>query len=261
MPAPTSQFYYKYRQWVNCQGGGYMEDYNLAIGPTPATPPPSPYVPQPSAQVLQVLYNIIKYRGSLLEQNSKIANGVLSVETIVSKNPPEGYMIPHQSAGYPIPMQDPTTGAIEQTANAAIDPAQCMYFKYTVSNLANTEAHWLRSIRATWVNQFATLGPAIQAYINANGAASYVNAPYAPLSTNPAYAIGYFMLYLRDNTYFIQINKSGGVNFQFTPLPYATVLPSVGQVCCPTLVGLARKKVGEGWPKIHGRAQNFGSHG
>lgn len=256
MPAPNLNpvCYYKYRQWINCQGGGYQETYNLLIQPVSLTA-------APGANVLQVLYNIIQYRGSLLDANSKIANGVLSIETLISTNPPEGFQVPHQSAGYPIPMNDPTTAALEKTPAASIDPAQCMAFKFTTVNLLYSDYHWLRSLRSTWVNQFATLQANVQAYINTNGTASYANAGYSPLSSNPAYALGYFMLYLRDNTQLVQNAVSGGVEYGFTGTAYAKQLPGATQICCPTLVGLARKKVGEGWPKIKGRAQNFGSHG
>lgn len=254
MPAPnlSPAAYYRYRQNINCQGGGYQEEYNLLLTPSGLTTAPSP-------AVLQVVYNIIKYRGSLLEANSKIANGVISIETLISANPPEGYQVPHQSAGYPIPMNDPTTNAIEITPAVAIDPQQCMAFKFTAVNLLYTQYHWLRSIRSTWVNQFATLQTNVQAYINTNGTASFQNAGYAPLSTNPAFAIGYFMLYLRDNTQLIQNAVSGGIEYGFTGTAFAKQLPGVNQTCSPTLTGLARKKVGEGWPKIKGRATNFGS--
>lgn len=256
MASAVVSYYYKYRQWVNCQGGGYLEDYNLAIAPVSATAAPTP-------QVLQVLYNIVNYRGILLENNSKIANGVLSIETIVSMNPPEGYQVPHQAAGYPTPMNDPTSNALEKVPAAALDPQQCMAFKFTASNYQSTEYHWLRSIRSTWVNQFPTLGPAIQAYINANGSTNYQNAGFLTLSANPAYAIGYFMLYLRDNTSFIQPLKSGGnnYNYNFNQISFLQALPGLPNTYCPTLIGLARKKVGSGWPKIHGKMQSFGTHG
>lgn len=104
MPAPNLNpaCYYRYRQWINCKSGGYVEDYNLLLAPQNLTSPPY-------TAVLQVLYNIIKWRGFLLEGNSKIANGVLSIETVVGMNPPEGFMVPHQLAGYPVVMNDPTT--------------------------------------------------------------------------------------------------------------------------------------------------------
>ncbi|HUD11070.1 MAG TPA: hypothetical protein VMS08_01560, partial [Candidatus Saccharimonadia bacterium] len=105
----TATSYYRYRQNVNCQGGGYIEDYNMLISlGAPGTLPPT--------AVLNAVKSIICLRGQLLEGNSKIANGEISIETLPGINPPEGYQIPHNVPGsYPIVLKDPTTAVLETT--------------------------------------------------------------------------------------------------------------------------------------------------
>lgn len=256
----TAQTYYKYRQWVNCQGGGYLEDYNLLLqNAAPGTTPP--------AAVLNAVKSIVILRGKLLEGNSKIANGEISIETLPGINPPEGYQIPHNVPGsYPIVLKDPTTAVLETTIGVANDPEQCIAYRLD-TQLGYSELRTLRSIRASWVNQWATLYPQIITQLA--GLTTALPAPQTLItsfpggSTDPAFCIAYFMLVVLVNTNFVKPFPLPNSVTTFTILNYKNPSSSGSPVVVnPILIpALARRKVGEGWPKTHGKAQTFGTHG
>lgn len=256
----TATSYYRYRQWINCQGGGYLEDYNmkLSLG-APGTLPPVP--------VLNAVKSIVCLRGQLLEGNSKIANGEISVETLPGANPAEGFQIPHNVPNsYPVVLNDPTTGTAETTIGVANDPEQAIAYRLDTQAFF-TELRTLRSLRASWVNQWAVLYPNINTQLGIWGAAlPTAGTLYTSFPTginNPAGMIAYFMLLVMVNTNLVQNLKSGGVvyNYQITPFsnPNSSGSP---QVYNPVLAAqLTRRKVGEGWPKTRGKMQTFGTHG
>jgi len=256
----TATSYYRYRQYVNCASGGYLEDYNmkLALG-APGTLPPTP--------VLNAVKSIVCLRGQLLEGNSKIANGEISIETLPGMNPAEGFQIPHNVPNsYPVVLNDPTTNAVETTIGVANDPEQCIAYRLDTQAFY-TELRTLRSIRASWVNQWGVLYPAIVAQLGIWGAALpaagnlYTSFPVG--INNPAGMIAYFMLVVMVNTNLVQNLKSGGTVYNFQVTPFASPNSSGSpQVLNPLVVPtLARRKVGEGWPKTHGKMQTFGTHG
>lgn len=261
MAAPTTTTsYYRYRQWINCQGGGYLEDYNIlqSLG-APGTLPP--------VAVLQAVKWIVCLRGQLLEGNSKIANGEISIETIPGINPAEGFQIPHAVANsYPVVMNDPTTGVAETTIGQASDAEQCIAYRLDTGN-GFSELRTLRSIRATWVNQWGVLYPNINTQLGYWGAAapaSLAVSPTYPVGINdPAGKIAYFMLFLLRNTQLVQNKplRTSVTSFQLQTFaaPNSSGSPAViNPILSPQL---ARRKIGEGWPKTRGKMQTFGTHG
>jgi hypothetical protein len=260
MPVQNATWYYKYRQFVNCQGGGYLEDYNLNGGT--GIPPTLP-----AQGVLNVVKWILCLRGQLLEGNSKIANGEISVETVPGVNPPEGFQIPHAVPNSsPILLPDPTTGTLETQVQVANDPEQCIAYRLNVGT-GTSELRTLRSIRASWVNQWEVLYSNIVAQLGIMGAQPGPNLTLAPAFpvglTNPAQYIAYFLLLLRANTNFVQYTPNPRSVLGFSLLPFLAPNSSGSPaVANPILVPqLARRKVGEGWPKTRGKMQTFGTHG
>lgn len=256
----TATSYYRYRQNVNCQGGGYIEDYNMLISlGAPGTLPPT--------AVLNAVKSIICLRGQLLEGNSKIANGEISIETIPYQNPPEGFQIPHAVANsYPMVLNDPTTNAAETTIGVANDPEQCISYRLD-TNTGYTELRTLRSIRASWVNQWAILYPNINTQLGIWGAAlpaaGTLITSFPAGINNPAGMIAYFMLVVMVNTNLVQNKPLPTSVTSFNLLPFRQPNSSGSpQVYNPILQpNLARRKVGEGWPKTKGKMQTFGTHG
>ena len=255
----TATSYYRYRQWVNCQGGGYLEDYNLdpAMG-APGTVPPAP--------VLNAVKSIYCLRGQLLDGNSKMANGEISIETLPGQNPAEGYQIPHNiTNSYPVLLNDPTTGAAETTIGVSNDPEQCIAFRIAYGFY--TELRTMRSLRASWVNQWAVLGPNIstqlQIWGSARPAQGALITSFPPGINNPAGMIAYFMLVVMVNTVLVQNkpNPRSVLNFELTQ-PTPPNSSGSAQVVNPILSQyLTRRKIGEGWPKTRGKMQTFGTHG
>jgi hypothetical protein len=256
----TATSYYRYRQWVNCAGGGYVEDYNLLLGLG------APGV-LPSVQALNAVKSILCLRGQLLEGNSKIANGEISIETLPGQNPPEGFQIPHNvSNSQPVVLNDPTTGTVEVAIGIANDQEQCIAFRLN-TNSGFTELRTLRSIRATWVNQWPVLLNNIQTQLGIWGAAlpaaGTLITSYPAGINNPAGMIAYFMLVVMVNTNLVQEKPLPTSVTSFNILPFATPSSSgspavVNPILVPTL---ARRKVGEGWPKTRGKMQTFGTNG
>jgi hypothetical protein len=252
--------YYRYRQWVNCQGGGYLEDYNMlqSLG-APGT--------LPTTQVLQAVKWITCLRGQLLDGNSKIANGEISIESLPGVNIAEGFQIPHAVPNsFPVVQNDPTTNVAETTIGVANDPEQSIAYRLDTQT-GYTELRTLRSLRSSWVSQWGVLYPNIVAQLGIWGAAApanLANPPAYPVGiNNPAGKIAYFMLFLLRNTQLVQ-NKplpTSVTSFLVTPFsaPNSSGSPAViNPVVVPQL---ARRKVGEGWPKTHGKMQTFGTHG
>ena len=265
----TQSSYLRYRQWINCQGGGYLEDYNLnpILGGAPVAS---------TQKVLNAVKSIFCLRGQLLDGNSGIANGEISIETIPGMNPPEGFQIPHSfpvtnpvTKYYPIEMNDPTSGMLETVINVAQDPGTAIGWRLDTQNFF-TELRTLRSLRSTWVQQWGVLLPQL---VNALGnlgvtppTAGNLYTSFSPLganSTNPAWCIAYYMLVVLVNTALVQYypNRSSVTAFTVTPygLPNTATSP---QTVNPLISQqLTYRKIGEGWPKIHGKMQSFGTHG
>lgn len=253
--------YYRYRQFINCQGGGYLEDYNIniALG-APGTLPP--------VAVLNAVKSIVCLRGQIAEGNSKIANGEISIETLPGMNPAEGFQIPHAVANsFPVVLNDPTSGTPETIPGVANDPEQCIAYRLDTGAGAS-ELRTLRSIRASWVNQWAVLYPNIVAQLGIWGA--NLPTPGTAITSfpaginNPAGMIAYFMLVVMVNTNLVQNKPTSRsvTSFQLTtwktPMSSGISPAAINPILVPQL---ARRKVGEGWPKIHGKMQTFGTHG
>jgi len=257
---PTVQQYYRYRMWINCQGGGYQEDYALNI----ACPTPTTY---PSASVLQIMKNLYCLRGQLLDGNSKMANAELSIETVPGANPAEGFNVPHGVLNsYPILLNDPTTGVIEPQIGFATDPGTCLAYRLD-TQAGFTELRTLRSMRASWVNQWGTLYNQLLTQIGAWGAnppnPTAANTTFPGGTTNPASCIAYFLVMVMKSTLLIQNQKSGGVIYQFGALTWATPNSVNSPIVYNPILqsNLTYRKVGEGWPKTRGKMQTFGTHG
>lgn len=256
----TATAYYKYRQWVNCQGGGYLEDYNmlLALG-APGTLPPVP--------VLNAVKSIVCLRGQLLEGNSKIANGEISIDTIPGQDPAEGFQIPHAvPSSYPVVLNDPTTGTAETTPGIANDAEQAISYRFD-TNTGYSELRTLRSLRASWVSQWAVLYPNINTQLGVWGAvlptAGTLITGYPAGINNPAGMIAYFMLVVMVNTNLVRNQPTSRSVTSFDVLPFRTPNSSgsprvINPILSPVLT---RRKVGEGWPKTKGKMQTFGTHG
>lgn len=256
----AATYYYRYRQFVNCQGGGYLEDYNLLTAPAG----PTAY---PSTQILYTIKSIACLRGQLLEGNSKIANGELSIETLPGMNPAEGFQVPHNVANsVPIVLNDPATGTIETQPGVAIDPTQAIAWRLDTQSFF-TELRTLRSLRSSWVNNWGLLYPNINTQLGIWGAALPANGTLITAfpggSTNPALCIAYFMLYVLVSTKLVQNVNSGGYTSSFTVTPYAAPNSSGSPAIVNPIVvpALTRRLVGEGWPKTKGKMQSFGTHG
>jgi|SRR5579871_379006 len=256
----TATAYYRYRMFINCQGGGYIEDYNMLLGlGSPGTLPPTP--------VLNAVNWITQLRGQLLEGNSKIANGEISIETIPYQNPPEGFQIPHAVANsFPKYLNDPTSGVLETDIGIANDPEQAIAYRLN-TGLGQSELRTLRSLRASWVNQWSVLYPNINTYLGIQGAQAPPNITLAPTygawNLNPAAMISYFMILLLNNTNLVQNKPTSRSVTSFNLIPFAQPNSSGSPMVINPIVTnqLARRKVGEGWPKTHGKMQTFGTHG
>lgn len=256
----TISQYFRYRQWINTSQGGYLEDYNLNTvvnSPTQAM----------DAGTLNAVKAIVCLRGQLLEGNSKIANGEISIETIPGQNPAEGFNIPHNVANSsPVLLNDPSSGYAETQIGIAIDSEQAIAYRLN-TQIGFSELRTLRSLRATWVNQWGVLYPNINTQLGIWGAMlparQGVITGYPAGINNPAGMIAYFMLVVLVNTQLIQPLASGGYTYNFEATPYAT--PS--SVLSPSVINpimvpqLTRRKIGEGWPKTRGKMQSFGTHG
>lgn len=252
--------YYKFRQWINCQGGGYVEDYNmrLSLG-APGVLPPVP--------VLNAVRSIITLRGQLLEGNSKIANGEISIDTVTGVDPPEGFNVPHNVPNsYPVVLNDPTSGTVETTIGVANDPEQAIAYRLDTQAFF-TELRTLRSLRASWVNQWGVLAPNIQTQLGIWGAnlpaAGTLYTSFPAGINNPAGMIAWFMLLVMVNTNLVRPLKSGGVMYNFDIIPFSNPNSSGSPAVVNPILQpqLTRRKVGTGWPKIQGKMQTFGTHG
>lgn len=257
---PNVNQYYRYRMFINCQGGGFQEDYALNLPcATPTT--------YPVTSVLQVMKNLYCLRGQLLDGNSKMANAELSIETQPGINPAEGFNVPHGVPNsYPILLNDPTTQVIEPVIGVAIDPGTCMAFRFD-TQVGYTELRTLRCMRASWVNQWGTLSGQINAQIGAWGQnppnPTIANTTFPGGTTNPASCIAYFMVMVLKSTLLIQNTPTTRSFGLFNAIPWA----SPNSVNSPVVYNpilqpiLTYRKVGEGWPKTRGKMQTFGTHG
>jgi hypothetical protein len=196
-----------------------------------------------------------------------MANAELSIETVPGINPPEGFNVPHNIPNsFPILLNDPTTQVIEPVIGFAGDPGTAIAWRLD-TQAGYTELRTLRSLRASWVNQWGALSSQINVQLGAWGANPPVptnaNTTFPGGTTNPASCIAFFMVMVLKSTLLIQNVKSGGTVFIFNDIPWATP-NSVNspQVFNPILQpNLTYRKVGEGWPKTHGKMQTFGTHG
>jgi len=239
--------------------GGYVEDYNMNTGlGAPGTLPPT--------VLLNAVKSIMCLRGQLLDGNSKIASGEISIESLPGANPAEGFQIPHNvSNSQPVILNDPTTGVVETQPGLAIDPATAIGFRYDTQAFF-TELRTLRSLRASWVQQWAVLYPQIITQLSILGAALptkgvfYSSIPGG--SQNPAVNIAFFMLVVMVNTNLVQPLKSGGVVYNYNITQFAGPVSSGSPAIVNPIVqaALTNRKIGEGWPKTRGKAQTFGSN-
>ena len=231
--------YYLFRMFINCKGGGYVEDVNLSTTPTAAGAAPDPGALAQCAAIAQL-------RGYMLEGNSRIANMVLSRESAPGNNPPEGFELQHAMAGVPTQLTSLITSEIEDGIELASDPAQAIQYQLNTYQ-GVIETRTIRSVRASWISMFGALLPTI----------TFPNAPTdaAPDGTVPGPTLGQYMGYIRDNSVLIQKTPTLGSPFNAMPFPTAVI---AGVTPIPiTVTGTTRKKVGYGWPKTRGRKATF----
>lgn len=265
----TASTYLKFRQWINCQGGGYQEDFALlpSLGGTPVAS---------NQKVLNAAKSIYCLRGQLLDGNSGMANAEISIETLPGINPPEGFQIPHSfpvtspvTKYYPIVLNDPTTNVLETTINVAADPGTAIGWRLDTQNFL-TELRTLRSLRSTWVQQWGVLLPQIQNAIGnlsvtppAAGALLTSFSPLGAQAAYPAWCIAYYMLVVLVNTALVSNVKTNTSVTAFNIQPYLTGNSSASPVTINPIMSqnLTYRKIGEGWPKTHGKMQTFGTHG
>ena len=265
----TATSYLRYRQWVNCAGGGFVEDYNL--NPTLGTTPVAS-----NQKVLNAVKSIYCLRAQLLDGNSEVANGEISIETLPGMNPAEGFQIPHSfpttippTIYYPTLLQDPTSGTLETTINVAADPGTCVAWRLDTQNFVS-ELRTLRCMRSTWVQQWGVLYPNLVSAIGNLGVNPpvagnlYTSFPtYRSSKTTPDGCIAFFMLVVLVNTALVQnvTTNTSVTAFNITPygLPNSTGSPATVNPIVAR--DLTYRKIGEGWPKTRGKMQTFGTHG
>lgn len=265
----TVTSYLRYRQWINTQGGGYLEDYNLlqSLGTTPVAS---------NQKVLNAVKSIFCLRGQLLDGNSGIANGEISIETIPGMNPPEGFQIPHSfpttnpvTKYYPVLLNDPTTNVAETVINVAQDPGTAIGWRLDTQNFF-TELRTLRSLRSTWVQQWGVLFPQINTALGnlsvtppAAGALLTSFSVLGAQAAYPAWCIAYYMLVVLVNTQLVQYFPNRSSVTGFTVTPYGTGNSATSPATVNPIISqqLTYRKIGEGWPKTRGKMQSFGTHG